>query len=182
MSWRREDLSPEEREEYDLLIEEAGFDEDGTERPSGEIGERMHDLLVDADQAGRVWASYILRDDAEAGHLKRFNSWNKARKRKMVYFNGQIVPKAAVVGVRRKRDDGSTYHQQSLWELLTWAEVEQKLDEARSQKRSAAINETTAKRLLALRIKVPNSIGPLAACDALGIDLDEYLQSGEDAA
>lgn len=182
MTWKREHLAPEERVEYDELLAKAGLDKFGDALPSGQIGSRMHGLLLDAVQAGRGWASWILADDAEAGHLKRFNAWNKARKKIKTFFNGQIVPKAAVVGVTKKRDDGSSYWQQSLWQELTWSEIEQKLDEALNQRRSAAINASTARRLLALREKAPDSIGPGAACLALGIDFDEYLASEEDVA
>ncbi|MGH8996029.1 MAG: hypothetical protein ACRDYB_08390 [Acidimicrobiales bacterium] len=180
----RDYLSPDEREERDALFIDVGFELDGTRRPSPEIGPRMHHLLEDALQAGRSWAGWMLADDAAAGHLKRWEHWDKARNRVRVMTPaGEIVPRAAVVGVRRRTKDGtSAYYQQALWRELTWSEVEQKLDEARAQLKSARINATTADRLLALRDRLPDSAGPAAACLMLGLDLEAYLAGEQNIA
>lgn len=179
---KRDMLSPEEREEYDVLLAEAGYDDTGERRPSNEIGERMHLLLEDADQAGRGWATAVIRGDAVDGHLMRFKRWDKARNRQKIFVGGVIVPRAAVVGVRKQRSDGSEYWQQGLWRELTWEEVEQKVTEARSQVRSGQITVATAQKLLKLRERAPNTIGPFAACVLLGLDFDEYLAQEDDVA
>lgn len=180
----REYLSPEEREEYDALLVEAGFEPDGARRPSKEIGSRMQRLLEDALRAGRSWAGWVLADDAEAGHLSRWKRWDKSRNKvRMITPGGDIVPRSAVVGVRRRREDGITpYYQQALWRELTWAEVEQKLDEAKAQRKSVDITAATAHRLLALRDRVPESTGPEAACVLLGVDMEAYLAGEQDIA
>lgn len=180
-SWRRKDLSPEEREEYDSIMAEAGYDESDQHRPSGEIGPRMRELLEQAVNAGRLWAQYVADDDAEYGHLKRFKDWDKERRKQKVFIDGVIVPRAAVVGVRRKVGDEFEWVQ-SLWRELSWDEVEQKLKEAAIQQYSAKITATTARRLLSLRDRAPESVGPLEACQSLGIDFSEYLQGEGEAA
>lgn len=179
---KREDLSPEEREEYDDILAESGIDEYEQRRESQEIGPRMHSLLEDAYRAGRPWAGYVIEDDAEAGHLVRFKQWDKARRRIRVVAGDVIVPRAAVVGVRRRREDGSTYYQQSFWQELSWAEVEQKLTESTAQMNSAKINAATARRLLALRELAPTSTGPTTACLLLGLDFEAYLAGEQDIA
>lgn len=180
---RREQLSPEERQEYDALLADAGLRGDGTRRESHEIGPRMHRLLQDALQAGRTWAGWTLADDAEAGHLARFKSWDKTRNRVRVFVGGnRIVPRSAVVGVLRRRDDGSMGHQQALYDELTWAELEQHLSLAQAQMSSARITVATAQRLLALREHAPTAIGPAQACVLLGLDMKAYLAGEQDIA
>lgn len=181
-SWKRKDLSPEERDEYDAIMAEAGYDDDGQRRPSGEIGPRMRELLEDALQAGRPWAQYILDDDTEYGHLTRFKRWDKDRNQQKVFVGDTVVQRAAVVGVKRKLDGDTREWQQSLWRELTWDEIEQKLKEGVMQQYSGKITATTARRLLSLRERVPESVGPEDACLELGLDFDEYLQSDDNEA
>lgn len=92
-------LSPEERAEYADLLAEAGYDEHGRQRPSDEIGERMHTLLLDAIQAGRTWAKWALAQDARAGHLKRFKDWAKQKQVVPMPDGDRIVRRSALMGV-----------------------------------------------------------------------------------
>lgn len=180
MGWKREDLSDDERKEYDDLLTEAGLDDNGQAREAGEIAERMHRLLLAADQAGRRWAQWILADDAEEGHRRRWNAWWKKQRSVSVYDEtlDAFIPRPAAQGVRRKRDDGSTYYQQSIWDTLTFSEVEQKVEEALAARRAARINLTAARRILALRDEVPDAATVGEAVTALGMTVDEWLTQG----
>lgn len=92
-------LSPAERREYAELLTEAGYDEHGRRRPSDEIGERTHMLLLDALQAGRQWAGWALEQDARAGHLARFKAWTKRKELVPMPDGERIVPRSALLGV-----------------------------------------------------------------------------------
>lgn len=178
---KEEYLSPDERAEYDALLADAGLDDNGQPHPSKEIGPRVHQRLLALAQTGSTWAKWILLDDAEAGHLKRFNDWLKARnKQRVITESGDVVPKPAVVGVRRRHDDGTTFYQQSFWRDVTWAEVEQKLAEATATINAARITSYQARRLLRLRDRVPESTGPAAACLLLGIEVTAYIAGEQD--
>lgn len=178
----REMLSPEEREEYDALLVEAGLDDNGLPRESAEIGPRMHDLLMDAAQAGRAWAGWVIRDDAEDGHLRRFKGWLKQEKRHKVLYDGVIVSRAAVRGITRKKDDGSTMHQLFEWRDMSWMDIEAQIAEASLRIRSERITISTARKLLALRDRAPGAATPAEAAKLLGLELDDYLLSEEAAA
>lgn len=178
----RKMLSQEEREEYDALLFEAGYDEAGGRRPSGEIGDRMHALLIDAVQAGRPWAGYVIDDDARRGHLARFKRWDKARHILTVNHESVIVPRAAVMGVKR-RDPGTgeMVHQQALFAEMSWVELAGVMESAQGRIASDLITVGTCKKLLALALRCPGSSGPTEACERLGLDLHAYLVGDEAA-
>lgn len=169
-------LSSEEREEYDALLQQAGYDDAGSRRPSGEIGDHMHELLVDAVRAGRTWAGYVVDDDARTGHLARFKRWDKVRHIIHVEHQSVIVPRAAVMGVKRRNvETGAVYHQQVLFTEMSWDELIGTLDSAHARIASERITVDTCLKLLALKHRAPESLGPQDACDQLGLDMEEYL-------
>lgn len=175
-------LSTEERAEYDALLYEAGYDTDGQRRPSGEIGDRMHRLLADAVQAGRTWASYVIDDDARRGHVSRFKRWDKVRTPMEVNHQSVIVKRAAVMGVlRRDVETGAAYHQQALYADMTWGELVGVLEGAQGRIASDRITAGICKKLLALKLRAPDSMGPGDACGRLGVDMHSYLASEEAA-
>lgn len=178
----RKTLSAEERAEYDALLYEAGYDEYGQRRPSGEIGDRMHRLLVDAVQAGHAWASYVIDDDAQRGHVSRFKRWDKVRTPMQVNHQSVIVKRSAVMGVvRRDVETGAAYHQQALYADMTWSELVGVLEGAQGRIASDRITVGIGKKLLALKLRAPESIGPGDACERLGVDMYSYLASEEAA-
>lgn len=178
----RKMLSAEERAEYDALLYEAGYDETDRRRPSGEIGERMHQLLTDALQAGRVWAGYVIDDDARRGHLARFKRWDKANHVMNVNDGTVIVPRAAVMGIRRRDvETGAIVHQQALFSEMTWDDLIGVLESAQGRIASDRITVGVCKKLLALKLRSPESVGPAEACELLGIDMQGYLVEDEAA-
>lgn len=181
---RREMLSPEERDEYDAVIEQAAFDDHGQRRSTGEAGQRLRELIEDADQAGRPWAQWVREDDQEAGHQKRLKAWIKARESIKVYdrSTGTLTRKPAEISVKHASADGSEAYQLTLWRQLDWAQVQEVLRSAQRRISSERINADTARKLLALREQAPESSGPLEACEMLDIDFDSYIASDEDEA
>lgn len=168
-------MSPEERAEYDALMTEAGYDEFGVARPSHEIGDRMTAMLADAVQAQRPWATWVRDSDARAGHLSRWNRWNKTRNPVLVSHDGQLLNRAGAMGIRRPSIAGGLQHQQVLFHHMTWAEVSQVVEVARQRAKSEQITVSLALRLLDLHMRAPESKGPREACTLLGIDIESYL-------
>jgi hypothetical protein len=172
----RKHLSPEERAEYDALLYDAGYDEHGDRRPSGEIGDRVHDLLADAVRAGRAWAGYVIDDDARMGHLARFKRWDKVRALIEVNHQSVIVKRSAVMGVKRRdAETGASYDQQVLYAEMSWSEVVYVMESAQVRISSEQITVGTCTKLLALKLRCPESAGPADACVRLGIDMQDYL-------
>lgn len=175
---RRGFLSPEERVEFDAMYEQAGLDMFGKARPSDEIKSRLLSMLQDAVQAGRKWAGYVLDDAVEEGLFKSWKDWNNEQERMRVYYNGVIVPARAVRGTRRRNQDtGRTVHQQVLWREMSWEQVRQQLDDSRTRIAAEQITISIAARLLELKLRCPESTGPLDACERLGLDFDTYLSA-----
>lgn len=172
----RKHLSAEERAEYDALLYDAGYDERGDRRPSGEIGDRMHDLLTDAVKASRTWAGYVIGDDARAGHLARFKRWDKVRTLMDVNHQSVIVRRSAVMGVKRRdAETGDIYHQQALYAEMAWNEVIYVMESAQVRIASDRITVGICAKFLALKLRCPESTGPADACARLGLDMQDYL-------
>lgn len=116
---KREMLSESERAEYDALLRDAGYDGD-KRRPSAEVGPRMHELLLDAVQAGREWARWVLTDDANAGHLSRFKRWARTRDVVSTPFGDRVVKRSAAMSVRRTDPEtGADFWQPTFWADMT---------------------------------------------------------------
>lgn len=177
-------LSPDERARYNELLYAAGYDETGKARPSAEIPDRLHALLLDAVQAHEMWAQYVIDDDTRAGHLKRFTRWNKVRD--VVDFSDKslLVKRSAVMGIRRRRKDtGAPEWRQTSWEDMTWDEVAQVLDAAQARAGSEMVTVAVARKLLHLKSRAPRSTGPADACASLGTSVKDYLAAaGESGA
>lgn len=179
----RKHLSPEEREEYDGLFEEAGFNEYGEILQSDQIKVNMRAKLEDAVQAGRPWAESVLSDALENGLLSAWKAWNNQQRRLKTIHNGAIVPARAVRGVRhRTPETGGLYHQQTLWREMTWDDVRQQLDKARKSIEAERVTESIANRLLVLLLECPDSLGPGDACERLELNFEAFLTGEEDVA
>lgn len=169
-------LSPEERPEHDLLMQEAGFDpEYGSPFVAHVIKDRVVKMLRDAEQAGHHWAGYILGDALANGAYEHWKNWNNADKKIRVFHNGSLVPARAMRGVRRRNDAGLIEHQQSFWPEMTWAEVQQQIDGAEQRIAAEEVTKSIGFKLLRLLIQAPDSTGPGDACKAIGEDFETYL-------
>lgn len=144
-------LSPAERDEYNALLTEAGYDEDGKKRESGEIGERVHKALLDAEQAGRTWATWALEEDAKAGHLKRFTTWEAIRRVVRTRDGDRIVTRRAIMALRRRDPEtGEWYWRGEDLAEMNRAQVEEVMLYAKRRRHSDAVLLATGARLLDL--------------------------------
>lgn len=168
-------LSPAEREEYDGLMYDAGHDEHGNLLPSGEIKERMHGLLLDAVQAGRTWAQFVLDDDAREGHLKRHKRWRDRKEFVSTAFGGGFATKPAAMSIRRvSTADASAVWQPTLWQDMTRAELLQIVTGSQMRARAEQVTISIARRLIAL-LDETGAESVSTALEAKGTSIDEFL-------
>lgn len=167
-------MTPDERAEYDSLWSEAW---EGGGQPV-DVAERAILLLRDAEQAGRIWASYVLDAMTVEGATGMGKKWKKAREGKItIAYNGEIIGKtnSAYSLPDRDEDSGITTHQLKLFGDMPWAAVLKLLRQVEQQLTSANITRVAAKRMLELQKRHPDSWGPREAAAAEGLTLEEYL-------
>lgn len=175
MSDIRKMLSGEERAEYDDLMYTARFYDDGKSRPSHEIGERMHKLLLDAVQAGKTWAEWVLDDDVRAGHLARSKKWDRVRRYVLTRRGPVIVRRSAVMAIMRRHP----ITQEPGWFDTEWVDMDteellQVIAGARHRLESAKETVATARQLLRLIDETgADTVGE--ALEQRGLSIDEYL-------
>lgn len=168
-------LTSEEREEFDTLLYDAGYDPDGKPFPSHLIGPRAVASLLAAVQAQREWAQWVLDDMTTSGALKRWRKWNKQRDVITVKGKSYTVTKPAAIGVRRRDPAGKAYFQPVLWEDLTRDELEQIIARSAKQIDSERSTIATAKRLLKLMTRVPEANKVSEAAAAVGTTTEAFL-------
>lgn len=168
-------LSPTERREYEDLLQDAGYDEFGMKRPSGDIADRMHAALESAFQAGRKWAEWALDDDARDGHLKRFTKWESTKHVVQTVDGDRIVTKRAIMGLRRRDPETGAYTWVgAAWEVMDAEEVEQVILFAEKRIRAERVTVGTGKRLRRLMAET-RTRKVRDALDLLGMTIDEAL-------
>ncbi|MBB2914905.1 hypothetical protein FHS43_006217 [Streptosporangium becharense] len=168
-------LSPEERAEYDALLHEAGYDDNGEQRPAHEIKERMHRLLQDAVQAHRTWAGYVLDADVREGHHRRFKGWDRARQVVSTRHGGRVVKRSAVMSLRRRDpDNGRTYWQGTFYPDMTREDLLDVINGSEVRIGSERITIATARRLVAL-LDETGAATVAEALEARGVELETYL-------
>jgi hypothetical protein len=168
-------MTDDERDEWEAMLAEAHGDPANGGKATKAMAARLADALRDAEQAGRRWAAHVL-DDATADGLHGL--LKKALKRQsvvLVSHDGRLVGKASRVGVRRAAADGTRQWQQALIHDLTWDELAEWLDGISDLISSLLVNRTMAERLLALRERHPDTVGPAEACARLGTTVTEFL-------
>lgn len=175
----RERLSREERAEYDDLLYQAGFDDFGNRRRREDIKERMHELLLDALQAGRQWAQYVLDDDVRAGHLARFKRWNRQREVVHTKNGDAFVRRSAVMALRRKDPvTGESFWQDAAWKDMDSEELIQVIVGCNTRIASERIGLDIARRLLGL-LEETSAETVEEALNARHMSLDEFLTGTE---
>ncbi len=171
-------LSPQERREYEELLTAAGYDEHNRKRPSGAIADRMHELLLDAQQAGRKWATWAIEDDARAGHLKRFTAWEATQRVVHTLDGDRIVTRRAVMALRVKDSETGEW----IWRgedlaQMVRPELEEVMLYAKRRRHSDAILQATVSRLLRLldETGADDAVKVTAALEQVGMTIDEVL-------
>lgn len=171
-------LTPEERAEYDALLYESGYDDQGNKRPSAEIGPWMHALLENAERAGRSWAGWVIADDVEVGHLSRFKRWDRVRQVVNTRHGDQVVLRSAVMAVQcQNAETGKRYWQDTFWRDMGRAELMDVLLASRVRSESEEITQATAARLLRLLDETGCALVSEALA-SIGMTIDEYLTDG----
>lgn len=164
--------SQQDRDEYSQACAEAWASADST----GDRGRRLNELVADAVQAHRPWAVDLLRQFCERGAQAELKSWRKTTfPLTAVSHDGRVLSKTRVVGVERQDDDGARYVTQALFDLMSFAEIEQKIRDYQSQVRAYGDNIDVARRLLKLRDLVPEAETPAEAVSRLGTTVDAWL-------
>lgn len=164
--------SQEDRDEYNAACAEAWASGDST----GSRGRRLHEVIADAVQAHRPWALDLLRQFCERGAQAELKAWRKATfPMTAVSHDGRLISKTRVVGVERHHDDGGRYVTQALFDLMTFAEIEQKVRDYQSQVRAYGDNIDVARRLLKLRDLAPDAATPADAAASLNTTVDAWL-------
>jgi hypothetical protein len=174
-------LTPEERDEFDELMYDAGLDSLGKPLPSEVIGERVVASLREAAyQAHRPWAGYLLDDILRAGALEHWKHWHKRREVIQIGEGDASKPvtttKAAAMGVRRRHaDTGRIYHQQTIWDDMDREALEQLVADANKRIGTEQRTIATARRLLTLMDEAPDAATAREAAEAQGTTVAEYL-------
>lgn len=161
--------SPEDRSEYDAMVAQVVQTESTTEARVN----LYEKLTADARQAHRFWAGEIDRDARRTGYREQIKRWMK-KNRVLVSFDGRMVSKPRVIGIRQSVGDES-YDVQALLEALTFDQIEAKRREYLRQVNVYTDNVALMDRLLALRDMAPDTATPQEACAVLGLAFDEYL-------
>ncbi|MBV1869254.1 MAG: hypothetical protein KUG69_15330 [Marinosulfonomonas sp.] len=133
------------------------------------------DLLEDAEQAQRKWAPTALRELAADGARSALKKRTKERSRVFVPVGTSVAHRSMRVGVRSQQADGSDVHQQKLFEEMTWAELDDHVQMLEQQLRSLGVTLAVDRKLIKLRGRYPDSVGPRDACAELGLSVEEFL-------
>lgn len=161
--------SPSDRAEYDAMVQRVVTAESTTEARVN----LYEELVADARQAHRFWSGEIDRDARRTGYREQIKRWMK-KNRVLVSFEGRVVSKPRVVGIRQSIGEDS-YDVQALIDALTFDQIEAKRREYLRQVNVYSDNVALMDRLLALRDMAPDASTPAEACAYLGIAVDDYL-------
>lgn len=168
-------LGTEERAEYDALVFEAGFDATGKRRPSHEIGEHFHNLLLDAIQAKRPWAQWVMDEDARAGHIRRFKGWDRTRHPVRTRHGEKVVRLSGVQALRRRDPETEAmFWQDTSLEDMTIDDLDSVIEGMSSRIAPLMYNRETARSLRAL-VTECETVTVGEALLSLGLTMDEYL-------
>jgi len=174
-------ISNEDRAEYESLMQQAWGD-NGHTVVTAEAASHMRRLLVEAEQAGRPWASVILDAALASGLQSIGKKWLKNRSLVPVAYDGSLLGSTTTrVGVTHRDAAGSAINEQRLFQFLTWDQLISKQDRVRAQIRAIGISHTAITKLLLLRERFPDSAGPGEALELAGLSVKDYLAADEAA-
>lgn len=161
----------EDREDYDQLCHEAWQHSDSTRQRTEEFLRLLHD----AGQAHRLFAHDMLREAEFRGASSILKEWHKRTHRVAVAYNGELLTKSRAVGTVKVAADGLSYATQTLFDMLTFEQLQAKIVEYRRQVAAYRENIHICERLLSLRDLAPEAATPAEACQRLGTTVDDFL-------
>lgn len=95
-----------------------------------------------------------------------------------VTHDGQVLGSAPrEMGRQVRTAHGVVVYQRSFFDFLTYEELRIKQREFASSRDAAEADRLTVSKLLTLELLVPGSSAPAAACEALGVTVEEFLAS-----
>jgi hypothetical protein len=165
-------LSPEEREEYASLLDDAL---NGSRQADVAAVDRMEQMLAQADRIGREWPALLYRYWQREGMRNALKAHAKAQSRALVAHDGRLVSKDTRRGVLRETEDGRQSWQQVLFIDMTWDEFDQFRRRNADDIAALEINEVMAQKIDALRVLAPDSTGIGDACEQIGTTLEAVL-------
>jgi hypothetical protein len=163
--------SPEEREEFEALCEEAWTSSDSTRARTEEFLRLLHD----AEQGRRLFAKDTLREAEGIGAASILKRWNKRTNRVAVSYDGKVLSKPRTIGTTRADAAGNRYAVQTLFDYMTFEEIETKVREYLRQVSAYRENIYIGTRLLELRDMAPDARTPAEACKQIGTTVDAFL-------
>jgi hypothetical protein len=166
-------LSTEERVAFEALMDEACAEQTSTRL---RVAAFLH-KLADAIQAHERWAEVVSDECAARGAASLIKAHLKAKSRVLVAYNGTLVAKPTIVGVRRHGPVGE-FVQQELIYVLTWDELRQKKKEYLTAVGAYNANAAMVDLLLALHDLAPDAATPVEAATHLGTTVEAWLQQG----
>ena len=170
VNWKA--LSIEERDEFRSLMSEAL---DGSRQPDVSAVARAMDAMEAADRAGRAWPDEVRRQAIHQLLQSELKRIAKEESMVSVDYNGRFVQKTARRGVVKRRIDGTTHRQQSLWTDMTWEEFEGWSAMNDAQIDGLMVNRHAATKLRTLHERFPESRTVGEALAAIGATLEEFL-------
>lgn len=161
--------------------EVAEFDElcASAERAAKSTGARskvFSRLIRAAASEDRWFAKDVEREALSRGLLSIFKWWQKNRKPRVpVAHDGQILLKPRIIGAERKDSAGKIYHQQTLFDYMTWDELREKRNWYLTQIQAYTSDVAVVDKLLALAVLAPEAATPAEACQRLNQSIEDYL-------
>jgi hypothetical protein len=123
-----------------------------------------------------MWARDLLVQFVQTGAQTELKRWRKANQRMVaVAPDGRLLSLPRVVGVRIPDEAGVAVHQQHIFDLLTWDQIEQKINEYLRQVSAYRDDIFLATVLLELRELAPGASTPQEAASRLGTTVDAWL-------
>lgn len=162
--------SPEDRDEYTTAVGEA-WNRDDTQRGRTEA---FIEIVTDAEQARRWWAGDVLRECQYVGAAALLKRQYKLLNQVAVSYSGEVVSKSRVGGTTDQSGD-TAVHYQTLFDLMTREQLQDKRVEYLRTMRGYGENLGLIDKLLALLDMAPGSSNAAQAAEQIGTSVDEYL-------
>lgn len=162
--------SPEERAEFEALLSAVVI----ASRDSSDRLDLMDELITDAIQAHRPWATEVARAARREGFAREIKR-HQDRERVSVSYDGRVLSVPAVQARKVVDSSGVVTYQRGLIELWTWEELREKRKEAVHATRTYSEKIAHYDRLLMLADLAPDSATPAEAAEQLGVSLGDWL-------
>lgn len=133
-------------------------------------------LLDSKVDAGVEWAKIVDRMMRRSGDAAEMRDYaNLAQPRLVLDYRGRVQRLDRSGSARMTRDDGSAGTVQTLFDVMTWDQIREKVREFQSAQNTAAADAAIALRILELEVAVPDAATPHDALTVLDMTLQDWL-------